>query len=177
MICVEKSPLNVHQTAYQAFHECTTYFGELLDIKKKQMNLGESEQGTMDLLGIASSPRLALQSSCSCRTNDQSQLRRSKSRFQDGEPNSSNSHTRRNSRQLFHLPVRRPRDNSQQHPLQHPSTRHEHLRSTPYASRYRLYPRLQARFTILVPQRYAAPLELNGRSCPAGGIETYTCHS
>lgn len=29
-----------------------TYFGELLDIKKKQMNLGESEKGTMDLLGM-----------------------------------------------------------------------------------------------------------------------------
>ena len=55
--------MNVHQTAYQAFHECTTYFGELLDIKKKQMNLGESEQGTMDLLGIISSPGLRLESS------------------------------------------------------------------------------------------------------------------
>ncbi|PVH82251.1 cytochrome P450 [Cadophora sp. DSE1049] len=48
---LKKSPLKVHQSAYQAFHECVTYFGELLDIKKKQMNLGESEQGTMDLLG------------------------------------------------------------------------------------------------------------------------------
>ncbi|KAK0100414.1 hypothetical protein ONS96_007691 [Cadophora gregata f. sp. sojae] len=45
------SPLKVHKTAYQAFHECVIYFGELLDIKKYQMKLGESEEGTMDLLG------------------------------------------------------------------------------------------------------------------------------
>ncbi|KAH6701999.1 cytochrome P450 monooxygenase-like protein [Leptodontidium sp. MPI-SDFR-AT-0119] len=48
---LKKSPFKVHQSAYQAFNECMTYFGELLDIKKKQMNLGESEKGTMDLLG------------------------------------------------------------------------------------------------------------------------------
>ncbi|KAH7417644.1 cytochrome P450 monooxygenase-like protein [Cadophora sp. MPI-SDFR-AT-0126] len=48
---LKKSPLKVHQTAYQAFHECVMYFGELLDIKKKHMTLRESEQGTMDLLG------------------------------------------------------------------------------------------------------------------------------
>ncbi|KAE8441431.1 hypothetical protein EG329_004957 [Mollisiaceae sp. DMI_Dod_QoI] len=45
------SPFEVHRTAYQAFSECMTYFHELLDIRKKQMYLGESDKGTMDLLG------------------------------------------------------------------------------------------------------------------------------
>ncbi|KAH7360992.1 cytochrome P450 monooxygenase-like protein [Rhexocercosporidium sp. MPI-PUGE-AT-0058] len=48
---LKNSPLKIHQSAYQAFHECTAYFGELLDIKEKQMSLGEGEKGTMDLLG------------------------------------------------------------------------------------------------------------------------------
>ncbi|KUJ12797.1 cytochrome P450 monooxygenase-like protein [Mollisia scopiformis] len=45
------SPFKVHQTAYTAYSECMAYFHELLDIKKKQMYLGESDKGTMDLLG------------------------------------------------------------------------------------------------------------------------------
>lgn len=47
----EISPFKVHQRAYEAFQECNMYFEELVDIKKKQMYLGEADQGTMDLLG------------------------------------------------------------------------------------------------------------------------------
>jgi len=37
--------------AYRAFHECKIYFNEVLEFKKKQLYLGESEKGTMDLMG------------------------------------------------------------------------------------------------------------------------------
>jgi hypothetical protein len=37
--------------AYRAFHECKIYFNELLELKKRQLYLGESEKGTMDLMG------------------------------------------------------------------------------------------------------------------------------
>lgn len=45
------SPFQVHKSAYEAFSECFTYFHELLDVKKKQMYLGESDKSSMDLLG------------------------------------------------------------------------------------------------------------------------------
>lgn len=45
------SPFKVHQKTYTYFHECKTYFEELLALKKKQIYLGESEKGTMDLMG------------------------------------------------------------------------------------------------------------------------------
>lgn len=47
----ESSPLKVHKRTYQAFNECKMYFEELFDLKKKQIDLGESEKGTMDLMG------------------------------------------------------------------------------------------------------------------------------
>jgi cytochrome P450 len=37
--------------ALASFTECKAYFTELLEIKKKQLYIGESEKGTMDLLG------------------------------------------------------------------------------------------------------------------------------
>ena len=48
---MSKSPFAVQQRAYTAWHECTTYFEELLAIKKKQRSVGEKDEGTMDLLG------------------------------------------------------------------------------------------------------------------------------
>ena len=52
LICYpESSPLKVHKRTYQAFNECKMYFEELFDLKKKQIDLGESEKGTMDLMG------------------------------------------------------------------------------------------------------------------------------
>ncbi|EKD19127.1 putative cytochrome P450 monooxygenase [Drepanopeziza brunnea f. sp. 'multigermtubi' MB_m1] len=45
------SPFKFHRRAYQAFLECSTYFRELLEIKKKQICLGEIDKGAMDLLG------------------------------------------------------------------------------------------------------------------------------
>ena len=47
----ESSPLKIHQTTYTAFNECKMYFEELFALKKKQIELGETEQGTMDLMG------------------------------------------------------------------------------------------------------------------------------
>jgi hypothetical protein len=32
------------------------YFEELFDLKKKQIDLGESEKGTMDLMGMCFNP-------------------------------------------------------------------------------------------------------------------------
>ena len=53
-MCSESSPFQVHKSLYRAFDECLTYFRELVEIKKKQMYLGESDKGTMDLMGTCS---------------------------------------------------------------------------------------------------------------------------
>lgn len=42
----ESSPFKTHQTTFRAFNECKRYFEELLEIKKKQLYLGESDKGT-----------------------------------------------------------------------------------------------------------------------------------
>lgn len=36
---------------YKCWVECSNYFSELLELRKKQMYQGENEKGTMDLLG------------------------------------------------------------------------------------------------------------------------------
>lgn len=41
----ERSPFQVHKTVYRAFYECKRYFKELLEVKKKQLYLGESDKG------------------------------------------------------------------------------------------------------------------------------------
>jgi hypothetical protein len=70
----EKSPFESHKKAYQAFKECNSWFEEILETKKKQMYLGESGKGTMDLLGKpldSVHEEIRLMTS---RANDQSQL-------------------------------------------------------------------------------------------------------
>ena len=48
MCCLEKSPFKIHQTVFTAYDECRRYFEELLEIKKKQLYLGESDKGTSE---------------------------------------------------------------------------------------------------------------------------------
>jgi hypothetical protein len=36
---------------YSYYSECSKYFNELLELRKKELYLGESGKGTMDLLG------------------------------------------------------------------------------------------------------------------------------
>ncbi|EPE35655.1 Cytochrome P450 [Glarea lozoyensis ATCC 20868] len=47
----EYLPFSAPKRALKAFNECKAYFTELVEIKKKELYLGESEKGTMDLLG------------------------------------------------------------------------------------------------------------------------------
>ncbi|KAG0652326.1 Cytochrome P450 [Hyphodiscus hymeniophilus] len=47
---LERSPFQVHKDVYRAFNETNRYFNELLELKKKQLYLGESDKGTMDLM-------------------------------------------------------------------------------------------------------------------------------
>jgi hypothetical protein len=41
---------------YFYYSECSKYFNELLELRKKELYLGESEKGTMDLLGRLKPP-------------------------------------------------------------------------------------------------------------------------
>ena len=45
-----RSPFQVHKDVYRAFTETNRYFTELLEIKKKQLYLGESDKGTSTYL-------------------------------------------------------------------------------------------------------------------------------
>jgi len=38
------------------WNECSNYFNELLELRKKELYIGETEKGTMDLLGMPSIP-------------------------------------------------------------------------------------------------------------------------
>ncbi len=58
------------------------YFEELFDLKKKQIELGESEKGTMDLMGNFKTSSPFSQSNES-RSHDKSKLRILPRRFQD----------------------------------------------------------------------------------------------
>jgi hypothetical protein len=58
------------------------YFEELFDLKKQQIDLGESEEGTMDLMGTGSTISL-FTILIKSRTNDKGQLRILHHRFQD----------------------------------------------------------------------------------------------
>lgn len=72
----EYSPFKFLQSAYQAFNECNTYFLELLEIKKKKLQEGDSDEGTMDLLGKRSTTNTRPEMLTIHRAHDKSQLRR-----------------------------------------------------------------------------------------------------
>jgi len=54
-LLVDISPFKGAKRAIVVFEETLAYFEELLELKRKQIALGETEKGTMDLMGGHSS--------------------------------------------------------------------------------------------------------------------------
>lgn len=66
----ENLPLAGARKAKQSKNELTSYFEELLELKKKEIALGETEKGTMDLMGMCST--MSCTATNTSRNNDKS---------------------------------------------------------------------------------------------------------
>lgn len=52
MPSIEASPFKIHKEVMQGFYEVGDYFAELANLKLRQIETGDVDEGTMDLMGI-----------------------------------------------------------------------------------------------------------------------------